>query len=82
MSVDDDQRADVEVLDMVREETALDLAAFRRFVYRVGDVSDDADLMEASMAAAQRIEAVDGRLQFLEQEIGRQHAAGERGEEE
>lgn len=76
----DDHSTDAEFRDVVREETALDLAAFRRFVHRVGDGGDGGDVMEAAMAAADRIEALDGRMRFLEQELGRRDVLDDRGE--
>lgn len=60
---------DDEVLDVVRSETALDLAAFRKFVFRVADVDDDAGIMEAAEDAARRIDEIDARQQWLEQEL-------------
>lgn len=60
---------DAEVLDVVRSETALDLAAFRKFVFRVGDPEDDATIMEAAEAAAKRIDELEAQQQWLAQEL-------------
>lgn len=66
---DSESAQNAEVLDVVRSETALDLAAFRKFVFRVAEVDGDAGIMEAAEDAARRIDEIEARQQWLQQEL-------------